>query len=108
MDRCNNDASCGLFAVFDGHGGRQVSDHLQERFPAEFKKELAKNPGDLSGPLTSIFTKLDNELRLIDSDGCGSTACVCVIRKEGNASILYVANVGDTRCVLGKNSGKEA
>ena len=79
-----------------------------DRVPVEFKKEMAKKPQDLTAPLTSIFTKLDNELRLIDSDGCGSTACVCVIRKEGNQSVLYVANVGDTRCVMGKNMGKEA
>jgi len=53
--------------------------------------------------LTTVFAKIDNELRLVDSDGCGSTACVAVVRKEGVHSVLYVANIGDTRCVLSKS-----
>ena len=43
-----NDPSTGLFAIFDGHGGRQVSDYCAERFPLEIKKELQKNPADLT------------------------------------------------------------
>jgi len=39
----------------------------------------------------------------MDSDHCGSTACVAIVRKEINHSILYVANSGDTRAVLSKN-----
>ena len=50
---------------------------------------------------------MNNELRLIDSDGCGSTACVAVVRKEGANNILYVANVGDTRAVLSKSGTAE-
>ncbi len=46
-------------------------------------------------------------MRLIDSDGCGSTACVAVVRREGLHNILYVANVGDTRAVLSKSGQAE-
>lgn len=47
-DAVANDPSCGIFAVFDGHGGRQVSDHCAERMGDELRKEIAKTPGDLS------------------------------------------------------------
>jgi serine/threonine protein phosphatase PrpC len=57
--------------------------------------------------LNTVFAKIDNELRLLDSDGCGSTACVAVTRKEGAHQILYVANIGDTRCVLSKGGQAE-
>ena len=50
---------------------------------------------------------MNNELRLIDSDGCGSTACVAVVRKEGANNALYVANVGDTRAVMSKSGHAE-
>lgn len=102
-----SDPSSGLFAIFDGHGGRQVSDYCAERFPLEIKKELQKNPADLTQPLLDVFAKINNELRLIDSDGCGSTACVSLVRKEGAANVLYVANIGDTRAVLSKSGAAE-
>ena len=56
-----------------------------------------KNPADLKQPLTDVFNRVNNELRLLDSDGCGSTACVVIVRKEGASNMLYVANVGDSR-----------
>lgn len=40
VDKMGGDNSCGLFAIFDGHGGKQVSDHCADRFPAELRKEL--------------------------------------------------------------------
>jgi len=58
VDKIGGDATCGLFAIFDGHGGKQVSEYCAERFPVELKKELAKAPLDLCKPLTDIFAKV--------------------------------------------------
>jgi serine/threonine protein phosphatase PrpC len=44
---------------------------------------------------------------LVDADGCGSTACTAIVRKEGGQNILYLANIGDTRAVLSKNGRAE-
>ena len=44
---------------------------------------------------------------MLDSDHCGSTACVAIVRKEINHNVLYVANTGDTRAVLSKNGQAE-
>ena len=44
---------------------------------------------------------------MLDSDHCGSTACVAVVRREINHNVLYVANTGDTRAVLSKNGNAE-
>lgn len=106
-DKLGNDPNCGLFAVFDGHGGKQVADHCAERIPEEMRKEVMKTPGDLSHTLDSVFLKIDNELRLLDADNTGSTGCVCIIRNEFGHKVLYVANVGDTRAVLSKNGMAE-
>lgn len=43
-----SDPSSGLFAIFDGHGGRQVSDYCAERFPLDIRKELMKGAADLT------------------------------------------------------------
>ena len=42
------DPSSGLLAIFDGHGGRQVSDYCAERFPLDIRKELMKGAADLT------------------------------------------------------------
>ena len=43
----------------------------------------------------------------MDSDHCGTTACVAIVRREINHNVLYVGNVGDTRAVLSKNGTAE-
>ena len=40
VDKLGGDPNCGLFAIFDGHGGKQVSEYCAERFPIECRKEL--------------------------------------------------------------------
>ncbi len=81
-DRVGNDPNCGIFAVFDGHGGRQVADHCAERVGDELRKEIAKTAGDLGNAIEQVFLRIDNELRLIDADNTGCTACVAVVRQE--------------------------
>ena len=53
-----NDPNCGLFAVFDGHGGKQVADHCKERIPEEMKREIAKTPGDLCHCIEQVFLRV--------------------------------------------------
>jgi len=36
------DPTCGLFGVFDGHGGKHVAEHCAEMFPLEMRKEMQK------------------------------------------------------------------
>lgn len=100
------DESCGLFAVFDGHGGRHVADHCSETFAREFHKEIQKAKNSNLTPIfESVFQKIDKQVKLMDSDKCGATACVAIVRQELNNRVLYVGNVGDTRAVLSR-SGK--
>ena len=102
-DRFGGDASCALFAIFDGHGGKSVSEHCAERMHEELRKEVVKTPGDFCQSLERVFLKIDDELRLLDSEGCGSTATVCMIRNEYGHRVIYTANVGDSRAVLLSN-----
>mmetsp|Transcript_11494 Transcript_11494/g.13016 ORF Transcript_11494/g.13016 Transcript_11494/m.13016 type:complete len:131 (-) Transcript_11494:126-518(-) len=44
---------------------------------------------------------------MLDSETCGSTGCIAVIRMESGHKVLYVANVGDTRAVLSRNGVEE-
>lgn len=51
--------------------------------------------------------KIDGELRLMDSETCGSTACIAVVRMESGHRVCYIANCGDTRAVISRNGVAE-
>ena len=40
VDKLGGTPDCGLFGVFDGHGGKQVSEHCAESFPIEMRKAI--------------------------------------------------------------------
>ena len=58
VDKMGNDPSCGFFAVFDGHGGRQVAEHCSDRFPDLIRKIIAAGHNDLVQPITEVFAKV--------------------------------------------------
>ena len=107
MDKVAGDKTCGLFGIFDGHGGQTVSEHCQEMFPIELRKEIQKTSGELYQVIEQVFQKIDSQVAMLDSDHCGSTAVVAIVRREINHNVLYVANAGDSRAVLSKNGTAE-
>jgi len=47
-DNFGGDSTCGVFGVYDGHGGKTVSDFIKDRVPEELKKTMRlKKPSDL-------------------------------------------------------------
>lgn len=118
------DAETSLFAVLDGHGGKEVSTFVSRHFC----EELLRNPnyaaGKLETALSETFLYMDimmtrlqgiQELYKIQQDIpdnysvqissieemedlAGTTACVALMRNN----TLYVANAGDSRCVLAR------
>lgn len=83
-----------LFAVFDGHGGRDSAEYAAKQIVAKLKEKL-DNDEDPVESFKDIFNTVNNEIAgwAVYS---GTTACVCLFRKN----TLYVANVGDSRGVL--------
>lgn len=74
-DNFAGDVTCGLFGVYDGHGGSTVSDYLKDRVHEEIGDRIkSDNPSDLVSTLEDAFEKIDGEVKAIDSEQCGSTA----------------------------------
>ncbi len=86
-----------MFAVYDGHGGDEVSNLLKAEFAAQVVHELKTNP-DVEDALDDAFILYDQYLSK-QSLRSGSTAIV-VIKIGAN---LWFANLGDSRAILIRN-----
>ena len=88
-----------LFAIYDGHGGEDVSSFLKKELPSYFKNQ--KLPIKKSYIYDS-FKQLQEKLvktHPINSQEMGST-CLCALQQNDR---LEVFNCGDCRCVIGNN-----
>lgn len=103
-----------LFGLFDGHGGSDVSQYAAAHFDKVFANKLDEHLGDNTSRKdeSEIILRLLRETILdlndlvsgpeLDLNG-GSTVAIAYIRH----SKLYIANAGDSRIVLGKDSGAQ-
>jgi protein phosphatase 2C family protein 2/3 len=106
-----------VFAIYDGHGGKECADYLKDHLH-EF---VFKDPAFPYYPLTAIkkgFEKaeksfinnhaLDEHDNVLDRSG----SCALVVFIIGKVDYLnlddmcYIANVGDSRAVISKYGGK--
>lgn len=90
-----------LYGVFDGHGeyGHYVSSFVKNTLPTHLERhaDLTTNTEKAILEATaSMVAELDRTN--INTTFSGTTAIYCV--KVGNK--LYVANIGDSRCALGR------
>ena len=102
-----------FMGVCDGHGyyGHEVSGYIKENLPMDLNhliktKKLNILKDDLSSTIKTAFILENKSLlrnRQIDSDLSGST-CISTIYTPQK---LIIANVGDSRCILGKCIEKE-
>ena len=102
-----------FMGVCDGHGyyGHEVSGYIKENLPMDLNhliktKKLNVLTDDLSSTIKTAFVLENKSLlrnRQIDSDLSGST-CISTIYTPQK---LIIANIGDSRCILGKCIEKE-
>lgn len=109
-----------LFAVFDGHGGVEVSQLCAKQIPMILEAKEAFKKGDYSKALEETFQELDQLLgsqhgeqllrnitienglqpfensKVADSVGCTANVVLMV------GKTLYVANAGDSRAALSR------
>jgi len=98
-----------VYAVFDGHGGSRASEFCKENF-LTFLADVANEKSMLpfSKILYDAVKKVDNiwntfnRLRLNKYDEHGTTINVLVVEEETGRA--WVANVGDSRCIMLKNN----
>lgn len=103
-----------LIGVFDGHGGKKVSNFLRNNLPNFFLTKLDKDIYSKNETFTKYTNKVyehiqnnlkDKHPRAVEY--CGSTACIGIHTKDKkNKNILWIINVGDSRSVLCNKNGE--
>lgn len=91
--------------VYDGHGGAQTSRFLRENSYAEFEKQLEKTR-DPKQAFEKAWENLDNEyieecLKNPRKAGLFAGSCALALYFDCVKNCLWVANLGDSRAVLG-------
>ena len=98
IQNINGDKNNHLFCLFDGHGGVNVSQFLQENFYKYFKEIFPiTNPEE---NFKELFRTVDLKIKDLNLLSMGATACIIYITKENGKRVLYSANIGDTRSLL--------
>ena len=103
VENFNKDPNKILFCVFDGHGGEQASQFLQDNFHIYFKRMIPFK--QIFEDIIKLFKLLDEKIKLLNLPDVGSTGTIVFIEKVNNKRILYCANCGDSRCVLVNRKG---
>ena len=111
VDGYDGNPDHGFFAVYDGHGGRDMALYLETELEKQIAAEIkAKPDGSVEECLASAFllTDMESHKEGLEKSGSGSTAVVCLLRtgeagrvaEEEGKKYLYAANCGDARAVL--------
>ncbi|KAI3405323.2 PTC4 [Candida oxycetoniae] len=112
--KINEDESIAVFGVFDGHGGKQCSQYLAEHLIKYIFKQLVHERDrmlhnqkcfdnqQVMRLLKHAYFKIDHDLSNYSNFiNCGSTGITLVIINNK----LYVANTGDSRCIISIEGG---
>lgn len=103
---CANCAPVNFYGIYDGHGGKFVSNFLSEKFHSFFTDVNTKYPLDTKY-VKNVFTGLQNILcsKYKDkSTECGSTCLALCHYKIGGSQYINVINAGDSRAVICRNN----
>jgi len=94
-----------LYAVFDGHGNEKVAKACVEYYPEVLTKSL-QSFDNIDQALHDSVIKLDETiLKNEDSKQAGAVAVIALIDMKENK--LWVANVGDSRCIIISQNGHD-
>lgn len=97
-----NTAEVNYYGVYDGHGGKFVSNFLSVNLPQFFISNKVSYP--LNVPyVNNVYDKVQNILFTNYeqfSTECGSTCLIVCHFRENGSEFLNIMNTGDSRCVM--------
>lgn len=101
-----------LFGIYDGHGGAKCADFLRD-YLHKYIFNDPNYPDNICEAIKNGFLKAENEflnnyaidknnsMNILDHSGSCAVVIIIVDNK------IFIANVGDSRCVLSLNNGEK-
>jgi protein phosphatase 2C len=100
-------AKVNYYGIYDGHGGKFVSNFLHENLPQFFVSNKVTYPLN-TDYVNCVYDKIQSTLFTKyekDATECGSTCLVvCHYRDKKKQDWLNIMNTGDSRCVMCRNN----
>ena len=100
-----------FFGIYDGHGGEGCSEYLRdnlhklicnnEYFPENVSEAIKLGISKAEQDFLNNYALSQNKEEIIDKSG---SCAIIIILVDTN---IYIANVGDSRCLLSMNNGNE-
>lgn len=90
------DQKASFFAVYDGHGSAQVSEHASEKLWRHLVENESYKKGNYKEALEAAFLSFDAEVNESYNAQLAGTTAVCLLIVD---NIIYCANIGDSRAV---------
>lgn len=101
-----NKGNINYYAVYDGHGGPEVSKYLHSHLPNFFMDKRVEYPLKKNF-VKKVYNFWQDELRTKYTNiatNAGSTCCIVIQYKEGDSEYLNILNTGDSRCIMCRNN----
>ena len=94
-----------IFGIFDGHGGKEVSQYLSKSLPKYLMDPTKINFPYKKKQIMDIHAKVQSDISKSKiGQHCGSTSLVVVMYNRLDKKYLNIFNVGDSRCVMCRNN----
>ena len=100
-----------FFGIYDGHGGEGCSEYLRDNlhklicsndnFPEDIPKAIKLGILNAEQDFLNNYALSENKEEIIDKSG---SCAIILLIVDSN---VYIANVGDSRCLLSINNGKQ-
>lgn len=101
-----DNADMSYLAIYDGHGGRDMVDFLQQALHHNVAIELKDETVPVATRLERALLVTDIQAYTFGIRASGSTVALCLVHHD--TQTLYTANVGDARVVVATESGTTA
>ena len=91
------DGSYDLYAVFDGHGGKNISEMVGKIFPVILKKYIVSGNGNIGDALGKSFAHVAEIVGSVPHSKREGTTALVMVKYQ---NMVWVANAGDCRAIL--------